>query len=100
VRFLPNPNYVPALKPLTGNDVAVAAFLERLPATEAFLGHLLPMVDFLLPHYRSEGKSQLAIGIGCTGGRHRSVYLARRLEAHLRASNQMSVSVEERDARR
>jgi UPF0042 nucleotide-binding protein len=97
VRFLPNPNYVPALKPLTGNDAAVAAFLEVLPQTEAFLGHLLPMIDFLLPHYRHEGKSQLTIGIGCTGGRHRSVYLARRLEAHLAATNETTVTVEERD---
>jgi UPF0042 nucleotide-binding protein len=97
VRFLPNPNYVPALKPLTGNDGAVAAFLEALPQTEAFLGHLLPMIDFLLPHYGREGKSQLTIGIGCTGGRHRSVYLARRLEAHLRSGHEMCVAVEERD---
>ena len=100
VRFLPNPNYVPALKPLTGNDAAVAAYLEAQPQTEEFLNHLLPMVEFLLPHYRHEGKSQLAIGIGCTGGRHRSVYLARRVEAHLRANNEMSVAVQERDSRR
>jgi UPF0042 nucleotide-binding protein len=58
------------------------------------------MVDFLLPNYRHEGKSQLTIGIGCTGGRHRSVYLARRLEAHLLATEQTSVTVEERDVRR
>jgi UPF0042 nucleotide-binding protein len=100
VRFLPNPNYVPVLKPLTGNDAPVAAFLEVLPQTEEFLGHLLPMVDFLLPHYRHEGKSQLTIGIGCTGGRHRSVYLARRLEKHLHAKDETAVTVEERDSRR
>ncbi len=100
VRFLPNPNYVPALKPLTGNDAPVAAYLEVLPQTEEFLNHLLPMIDFLLPHYRHEGKSQLAIGIGCTGGRHRSVYLARRLETHLRAKNETAVTVEERDSHR
>jgi UPF0042 nucleotide-binding protein len=100
VRFLPNPNYVPVLKPLTGNDAAVAAFLEVLPQTEGFLAHLFPMVDFLLPHYRQEGKSQLTIGIGCTGGRHRSVYLARRLEAHVLATDKTAVTVEERDVRR
>ncbi len=100
VRFLPNPNYVPVLKPLTGNDAPVAAFLEVLPQTAEFLDHLLPMVDFLLPHYRLEGKSQLTIGIGCTGGRHRSVYLARRLEAHLHARAETAVTVEERDVRR
>jgi UPF0042 nucleotide-binding protein len=97
VRFLPNPNYVPALKPLTGNDLAVAAFLEALPQTEQFLNHLLPLIDFLLPLYGREGKSQLAIGIGCTGGRHRSVYLARRVETHLRCGHEISVAVEERD---
>jgi UPF0042 nucleotide-binding protein len=97
VRFLPNPNYVPVLKPLTGNDVAVAAFLAALPQTEKFLEYLLPMIDFLLPQYRHEGKSQLTIGIGCTGGRHRSVYLARRLETHLCATNETAVTVEERD---
>jgi UPF0042 nucleotide-binding protein len=100
VRFLPNPNYVPALKPLTGNDAPVEAFLEVLPQTEEFLGHLLPMVDFLLPQYRLEGKSQLTIGIGCTGGRHRSVYLARRLEKHLLAADETAVTVEERDSAR
>jgi RNase adapter protein RapZ len=100
VRFLPNPNYVPVLKPLTGNDAPVAAFLEVLPQTEEFLRHLLPMVDFLLPQYRHEGKSQLTIGVGCTGGRHRSVYLARRLEKHLLAANEISVTVEERDSGR
>jgi UPF0042 nucleotide-binding protein len=100
VRFLPNPNYVPALKPLTGNDAPVAAFLEKIPQTDEFLAHLFPLVDFLLPQYRHEGKSQLAIGIGCTGGRHRSVYLAHRLEAHLRAANETAVTVQERDSRR
>ncbi|GAC1425676.1 MAG: RNase adapter RapZ [Candidatus Velthaea sp.] len=100
VRFLPNPNYDPALKPLTGNDRAVADFLEALPDTEAFLAHMLDMIDFLLPRYRREGKSQLTIGIGCTGGRHRSVYLARRLEAHLKRDDEAAVTVEERDLRR
>lgn len=100
VRFLPNPNYVAELKPLTGNDPAVAQFLEALPDTETFLGHLFGMVDFLLPRYRSEGKSQLAIGIGCTGGQHRSVYLARRLEAHLATDDERAIVVEERDIKR
>lgn len=100
VRFLPNPNYVPALKPLTGNDAPVAAFLEKIPQTDEFLEHLFPLLDFLLPQYRHEGKSQLAIAIGCTGGRHRSVYLARRLEAHLLACNETAVTVQERDSRR
>jgi len=100
VRFLPNPNYVAELKPLTGNDLSVAQFLEALPDTEEFLKHLFAMIDFLLPRYRSEGKSQLTIGIGCTGGRHRSVYLAHRLERHLHAQSETGVSVEERDLAR
>lgn len=97
VRFLPNPNYELELKLLTGNDAPVAAFLEALPDTEAFLGHLLGMLDFLLPRYRHEGKSQLTIGIGCTGGRHRSVYLAHRLETHLKTHGDALAAVEERD---
>jgi len=100
VRFLPNPNYVDDLRPLTGNDQAVADFLQGIPDTEEFLKHLLSMIDFLLPRYRSEGKSQLTIGIGCTGGRHRSVYLAHRLQRHLLAQHEIHVSVEERDLRR
>jgi UPF0042 nucleotide-binding protein len=64
------------------------------------LGHLLPMIDFLLPHYCQEGKSQLTIAIGCTGGRHRSVYVARRLETHLRAQHDTAITVEERDSSR
>jgi UPF0042 nucleotide-binding protein len=100
VRFLPNPNYEPDLKPLTGNDPPVAAFLEAIADTEAFFMHLVTLLDFLLPRYRAEGKSQLTIGIGCTGGRHRSIYLAHRLERHLRADPVNAVSVEERDARR
>jgi UPF0042 nucleotide-binding protein len=100
VRFLPNPNYVDELRPLTGNDAPVAQFLQALPDTEDFLKHLLGMVDFLLPRYRSEGKSQLTIGIGCTGGRHRSVYLAHRLQRHLLAQHELNVTVEERDLRR
>ncbi|GAC1410847.1 MAG: RNase adapter RapZ [Candidatus Velthaea sp.] len=100
VRFLPNPNYEPELKALSGNDRPVADFLEALPDTDVFLRHLLAMIDFLLPRYRREGKSQLTIGIGCTGGRHRSVYLARRLETHLRSHDEAAVIVEERDLQR
>jgi UPF0042 nucleotide-binding protein len=97
VRFLPNPNYVPELKPLTGNDAAVAAYLANIPDIETFIAHLFGLVDFLVPRYHREGKSQLTIGLGCTGGRHRSVYLARRLEAHLATFEESAVNVEERD---
>jgi UPF0042 nucleotide-binding protein len=97
VRFLPNPYYEPDLRPLTGNDTPVAAYLESIPDTMGFIATFFPLMDFLLPRYRAEGKSQLTIGIGCTGGRHRSIYLARRLEAHLGSDEQTPVSVVERD---
>jgi UPF0042 nucleotide-binding protein len=97
VRFLPNPYYEPELRPLSGNDAAVAAYLEAIPDTAGFIATFFPMMDFLLPRYRAEGKSQVTVGIGCTGGRHRSIYLARRLEAHLGSDDQTPVSVVERD---
>jgi|SRR5579872_423878 len=83
VRFLPNPNYVPELKPLTGADVAVEQYLEAMPLTAAYLRELFRFVDFLIPQFVEEGKSRLTIAIGCTGGRHRSIFIARRLAAHL-----------------
>ncbi len=87
VRFLPNPNYVEGLRELTGADAPVAAYLEALPDTEAFLERLFPLVDFLVPRFEREGKSQVTVAIGCTGGRHRSVYLGRRLRRHLTADH-------------
>ena len=97
VRFLPNPNYVPELKKLSGDDRPVAAFMEALPETEAFLGHLFGMIDFLVPLYIGEGKSRLTIAIGCTGGRHRSVYIANRLSTHLQAFPGVTVASERRE---
>jgi len=76
VRFLPNPFYVPELKPLSGNDQAVVTFIESKEVTKEFLKILESLIVFLLPQYVKEGKSQLMIGVGCTGGRHRSVYIA------------------------
>jgi UPF0042 nucleotide-binding protein len=84
VRFLPNPFYEPELKHLTGNDQPVGDFLTRFPDTYTFLKKQFDLVDFLLPKYVEEGKSQLVIGIGCTGGQHRSVYLANKLYEYLR----------------
>jgi len=100
VRFLPNPNYEPDLRELTGLDAPVRAFLEALPATQAFLERLFALIDFLVPLYIGEAKSQLRIAIGCTGGRHRSVYLGDRLAAHLRARDDLAVTFERRDAER
>lgn len=100
VRFLPNPNYEPALQPLSGADPAVAAFLEAIPQTEPLLAHLTDLLDFLVPQYLAEGKSHLAIAIGCTGGRHRSVYIGRRLVAHLGERSGIAVGFTARDLHR
>ncbi len=97
VRFLRNPNYESPLERLTGADPAVAAFIEEDPALEPFLERTLALLDFLLPRYVAEGKALLTIGIGCTGGRHRSVYVARRIAAHLRGRSGLRVSLEFRD---
>ncbi len=97
VRFFPNPNYVPELKELTGADAPVAAFMEALPETEQFLAHLFDLLDFLIPRYLAEGKSRLTVGIGCTGGRHRSPYIAGRLAAHLAQRDDVAVGREDRE---
>jgi UPF0042 nucleotide-binding protein len=86
VRFLQNPNYDPLLQPRTGSDPDVGAFIERDPALAPFLSRLFPLIDFLLPQYERQGKDRTTIGFGCTGGRHRSLYIARRLAQHLHAS--------------
>jgi UPF0042 nucleotide-binding protein len=98
VRFLPNPNYVPALKELNGRDDAVAAFLRDVPASGEFISRINGMIDFLLPYYVEEGKSRLTVAIGCTGGRHRSVYTAERIAEHVRTSGRVElVIVDHRD---
>jgi UPF0042 nucleotide-binding protein len=79
VRFLPNPNYIPELKKKTGRDPAVRTFLDSQTETEEFVRHVREFLLYLLPHYIREGKSYLTVGIGCTGGRHRSVALAERM---------------------
>lgn len=83
VRFFPNPNYEPGLKELTGLDPEVIAYMDALSETQPFLARMTGLVDFLVPLFRREGKSRLTIAIGCTGGRHRSVYVAQRLADHL-----------------
>ena len=98
VRFLPNPNFVPALKPLTGLHPAVARYLRRQRETRLFLEKLLAFLRFLLPRYQREGKSYLTIAIGCTGGRHRSVMLAEAVAKAL-STRGHSVKVRHRDTR-
>jgi UPF0042 nucleotide-binding protein len=84
VRFLQNPHYVPELKPLTGRDAAVRAFIEKDAAFAPFLEKIQDLITSLLPHYQREGKSYLTIAFGCTGGRHRSVALAECMAAYLK----------------
>lgn len=84
VRFLPNPFYIPELKPKTGLDSEVADYVNSFDITGEFMGKLNDMMEFLLPNYISEGKSNLVISIGCTGGKHRSVTVANNLGAFLK----------------
>ena len=83
VRFLPNPFYNPELKPLSGLDAPVSEYVMSHDVSNRFMESLLGMLHFLIPHYTSEGKSQLIVGIGCTGGRHRSVALSEELKRSL-----------------
>jgi UPF0042 nucleotide-binding protein len=99
VRFLANPHYVDALEPLNGEAPEVAAFIERDPALTGFMSSLDALVRPLLPSYEREGKSYLTIAVGCTGGKHRSVYVARKLADALGASGR-PVSLMHRDLTR
>lgn len=84
VRFLPNPHYVDSLRALNGNQTEVLNYVLKWPITLRFLAKLYDFVDFLGPHYVKEGKANLIIGIGCTGGQHRSVAVANKLGDYLR----------------
>ncbi len=97
VRFLPNPYYDPALRKLTGNDAPVRDFVMNCPEAGIFLDKLSDMVDFLLPNYVKEGKNQLVIAIGCTGGRHRSVTLANGLYERLGGQSGYGIKISHRD---
>ncbi len=97
VRFLPNPHYVDELRPLTGRDEAVVAHIAADGKLADFYDRLVPLLDFLLPEYVAEGKAHLAIAIGCTGGRHRSVAIAEQLAARYREREDLSVEVVHRD---
>lgn len=96
VRFLPNPHYEPDLKPLTGKEKAVRDYALDNPDGELFLQKLKDMVSFLIPRYTKEGKSILIIGIGCTGGKHRSVAVAEELSAYIQSLG-YPVHLEHRD---
>jgi UPF0042 nucleotide-binding protein len=76
VRFLPNPHFIPKLRPYTGKDVRVRRYIRSFPQTGEFLRRIDGLLAYLIPHYIREGKSYLSIAFGCTGGKHRSVTLA------------------------
>ncbi len=83
VRFLPNPYYDVNLRPMTGNDEPVAQYVKNCEEYDSFLNKLTDMISFLLPQYQKEGKNQLVISVGCTGGKHRSVTVANALHKEL-----------------
>lgn len=100
VRFLPNPHYVAELRPLTGKDADVVAYVEQDGHLDAFYAHLTGMLDHLLPKYAEEGKAHLMVAIGCTGGRHRSVAVAERLGTSYGEREDLLVEVTHRDITR
>lgn len=97
VRFLPNPYYVEGLRPKTGNDKEVREFVMQGGTAGIFLKQLFEMLDFLLPNYVLEGKNQLVIAVGCTGGKHRSVTVANALFEHLQGQQELGLKIEHRD---
>jgi len=99
VRFLPNPHFIAELRPKTGLDPEVVAYLRAQPEYDEFYAHLYPFVSYVLPQYEKEMKSYLTIGIGCTGGKHRSVAIAQRLSKDLESAG-YSVEMVHRDCRR
>ena len=97
VRFLPNPYYIEELRPKSGNDKEVRDYVMQNEKANVFLEKLSDMVEFLIPNYILEGKTQLVIGIGCTGGKHRSVTLANELFRVLSKNENYGVRIEHRD---
>jgi len=86
VRFLPNPNYIPAFKELSGKHPSVARYIRSFPQTREFIERISDLLVYLLPHYIGEGKSYLTIAFGCTGGHHRSVLIAHEIRKRLGAA--------------
>ena len=97
VRFLPNPFYIDELKHNTGNDKDVQDYVMGFPEALDFLEKLVDMLDFLIPNYIKEGKYQLVVGIGCTGGRHRSVTLANELYKRMKDRGNYGLKLYHRD---
>src|SRR4051812_203342 len=97
VRFLPNPHYVPDLRPMTGMDAEVVEYVGREGKLQEFYGLLEPLLDFLVPQYEEEGKAHLSVAIGCTGGRHRSVAITEHLGHRFARRDDVVVEIEHRD---
>jgi UPF0042 nucleotide-binding protein len=97
VRFLPNPYYDKDLRPMTGMDEEVRAYVEQGTQAGEFYGRLLPLLEFLVPAYVAEGKSHLTIAVGCTGGRHRSITVADRIRRDLASREDVIINVKHRD---
>ena len=96
VRFLPNPNYIPAFKELTGRHPSVARYIRSFPQSREFIERISDLLVYLLPHYIEEGKSYLTISFGCTGGHHRSVMMADEVRKFLSGAG-YHVKVTDRD---
>jgi len=99
-RFLPNPHFVAGLRSKTGRDKAVVAYMRRYPATRDFLHRLAAFLRYLVPRYIEEGKAYLTVAIGCTGGRHRSVFIAETLKKELNGLKNVSTRARHRDLTR
>ena len=97
VRFLPNPYYVDELRPKTGEDQEVRDYVMQNGTADIFLNKLYDMLEFLIPGYVLEGKNQLVIAIGCTGGKHRSVTIAKAVYERLKSHEEFGLKIEHRD---
>ena len=97
VRFLPNPYYIDELKAKSGNDKEVQDYVMGFEVSEKFLDKLEDLLNFLIPNYILEGKNQLVISVGCTGGKHRSVTLANKLYERLKKQDSFGITIEHRD---
>jgi RNase adapter protein RapZ len=100
VRFLPNPHYIESMRPNTGQDPEVYEYVMKWGETQEFLTKLLDMLHFLIPQYKKEGKSQVVVGIGCTGGKHRSVAIAEYMGRVMGSSETEIIRINHRDAER
>jgi UPF0042 nucleotide-binding protein len=100
VRFLPNPHYEPELRVLTGFDTRIVDYVGRDGRLDEFYERVIPLLEYLLPQYVTEGKAHLVVAIGCTGGRHRSVVIAEHLASHFRSDDRYFVEIQHRDVDR